>query len=164
MIGFFSPLISGGKEGLELLVDLGTLLNPNFNTFCLKNAKKCIFFVMVITVFRMKSKTDIGCVLLFRYISNKMSQSSLPQYSSKFNIFFFSSHFPIKDIKWKIRSFKKKLKEELLTVYSKHCGCLWSVAYELSRNSMTFFFPFRNAFYYGGRGAHLTIAVFLNVE
>lgn len=94
-----------GKGGLELLVHLGTLLNPNFNTFCLKNAKKCIFFVMVITVFRMKSKTDIGCVLLFRYINNKKSQSSLPQYSSK--LIFFPVTSQLKTLNEKLEASKR---------------------------------------------------------
>lgn len=83
------------KKGLEQLVALGTLLNSNFNTFCLKSTKKCIFFVMVVTMFRMKNKTDCCCVLLFKYVNNKKSQFSLSRYSSNFNLFSVTSQLKI---------------------------------------------------------------------
>lgn len=67
----FFPTGLWWKKGLELLVALGTLLNSNFNTFSLKNTNKLIFFIMVVTMFEMKNKSDFCCAVIFQYISKK---------------------------------------------------------------------------------------------
>lgn len=84
---------------------LGTLLNSNFNTFSLKNTNKLIFFVMVVTMFEMKNKTDFYCALIFQYISKEKKRGKhLPHtHSSHSNVFSLcwglNSHFPTKAIK-----------------------------------------------------------------
>lgn len=55
---------------------LGTLLNSNFNTFSLKNTNKLIFFVMVVTMFEMKNKSDFCCAVIFQYISKKKKEAN----------------------------------------------------------------------------------------
>lgn len=55
---------------------LGTLLNSNFNTFSLKNTNKLIFFVMVVTMFEMKNKSDFCCAVIFQYISKKKKKEA----------------------------------------------------------------------------------------
>lgn len=69
---------------------LGTLLNSNFNTFSLKNTNKLIFFVMVVTMFEMKNKTDFYCALIFQYISKekKKEANTFPTHILPIRMFF----------------------------------------------------------------------------
>lgn len=70
----FDPSGFWGKEGLEILKYWWLWAHCWFLTlmyFVFKNTKKCVFFVMMVTMFGMESKTNFYCVLIFQLISNK---------------------------------------------------------------------------------------------